>query len=148
MNTSRIVAFATGSVLLGFSLWWIPDASIPVPRYRSGTYADYLLAAKLFLAVHGGVLLGVIVYWVNRQRVGRKMNPMGIFKSGLIAELCISLGFLLVSAIHGLIALGSLEKGIGNLWGATIVLWLVLGTIVAAAVALLFYGVSGRRIAS
>jgi hypothetical protein len=148
MNASRIVAFATGALLLGFSLLLISGVSVPVPRHRTGTYADYLLAAKMILALHGGVFLGVVVYWVNRQRVGKKMNPMGIFKAGFIAELCISVAFTLVLAIHGLIAFGSMEKGVGNLWGAVIIFWLILGALVAAAVALLFYGFSGRRTVS
>ena len=145
MNASRIAAFATGALLLGFSLWLIRNASVPVPKFRTGTYADYLLFAKMFLAIHGGVFLGVVVYWVNRQRVGLKMNQMGIFKAGLWAEIGLSVAFIFVSAIHGLIAFGSMEKGVGNLWGAVLIFWMAFGALVSGAASLLFYGFSGRR---
>ncbi len=140
---TRIVALVIGALLIAFSFFWIPSVSVPV--YRTGTLVDYLLAAEMFLAIHGGVFLGVLVYWISRMRSGRNLSPRGIFKAGFLAELCLSATFVLGSGVYGLITFGSLEKGVGNLWGAVLILWLILGALVAAGVALLCYGFLGHR---
>src|SRR5882672_368995 len=94
---TRIVALVIGALLIAFSFFWIPSVSVPVPKYRTGTLVDYLLAAKMFLAIHGGVFLGVLVYGISRMRSGQKLSPMGIFKAGFLAELCLSVTFVLGS---------------------------------------------------
>jgi hypothetical protein len=45
--------------------------------------------------------------------------------------------------IYGLIASHSFEEGVGNLWGLIVIFWFVLGAVVAAGIAFLFFGLQG-----
>jgi len=136
---SRFLALAVGALLVGYPLLMLSTA-VPVPGYRTGTYADYRFAALGFLAIYGGVLLGILIYWLHLGKTGRKLTPVGVFRAGFFAEFVLSFTVVLGSGFYSLIASGSFDEGIGNLGGAILILWLMLGTAVSAGLALLFYG--------
>jgi hypothetical protein len=93
--------------------------------------------------VYGGVFVGVLVYWAIQKRTGQRSSPYGIFTAGACSGLALSVAFVICSGIYGLIVSGSFEKGIGNLWGMIVILWLLFGAVVAAGIALLFFGLQG-----
>jgi hypothetical protein len=97
------------------------------------------------LAVVGSALLGLLLYQLHLGRTGRKLTPSGVFTACILAELVMSVAFVLGSGVHSLITSGSFERGIGNLAGLLLTLWLILGTAVSAGIALLFYGLQDPK---
>ena len=133
---TRLIALVLGLVLVGYPAFMISTLMISLPQYRTGTFADYQDAVYGFLAIYGGVLLGMLVYWLNRNRMGRGLTPLGLFRAGFFAELVLSVTFLLgVELVR--------KEGIGNFGPVILIVWLMAGTAVAGGVALLFYAWKG-----
>ena len=134
---TRLIALVLGLVLVGYP-------ALPISTLNStGRGPDYQGVVYGFLAIHGGVLLGMLVYWLNRNRMGRGVTPLGLFRAGFFAELVLSVTVLLGRGFYSLMASGSFGEGIGNLWPLVLILWLMAGTAVAGGVALLFYAWKG-----
>jgi uncharacterized membrane protein YecN with MAPEG domain len=68
------------------------------------------------------------------------MRPAEIFKAGVWGAFAVGAVFVVGAGVHGLTTQGSFEKGIGNLWGLVLIFAALLGALVSAGVALLFYG--------
>lgn len=139
----RILRLAIGALLVGFPAWMIYGMTIPVPKYRTGGYVDFLMFAYTLLAVYGGVFIGILIYWASQKRTGQRLSPLGIFIAGAVCSLAFSIAFVIGCGIYGLIVHGSFERGVGNLWGLIVIFWVLFGGVVAAGVGLLFFGLRG-----
>lgn len=137
---TRIFALVAGIVLIGYPAWLLGDITIPVPKYRKGGYADFLLFTQVVLAVYGGVLLGIAVHWAAAKRSGQRLVPFGLFRAGIYGVLAACVVFFAGGIVYGLMKYGAFEKAVGgNLWGLIVIFWLVSGASVSAGLALLFY---------
>jgi hypothetical protein len=135
----KIFAVIAGLVLIVFPVWWLEKTAIPLPAYRKGGFADYAYLVYAVLAVYGGVLFGIAVQIVRAKRT----TPSGVFKAGLGGVLAVIIAFFTIGGIYGLMRFGSVEKGIGSLWGLVAIFWAVFGALVSAGLALLFYAWRG-----
>ena len=141
---TRIAAMIAGLVLIGCPAWWLAATTIPVPIYRTHGYADFLFLAQTSLAIYGSVLLGIAVHWVRARRSGQPSFPIEIFKAGMYGVLAACIVFFGGGSLYSLAKYGSFEKAIGgNLWGMLAIFWAVLGALVSAGIALLFYAWRG-----
>jgi hypothetical protein len=141
---TRIAAMIAGLLLIICPGLWLMEVSVPVPKYRKGGSADYLFFGRLLLAIYGSVLLGVAAYWVRANRSGQPLLPNEIFKAGMFGVLAACIVFFVGGSIYGIAKYGAFEKAIGgNLWGMLAIFWGVLGALVSAGIALLFYAWRG-----
>ena len=115
--------------------------SLPVPRFRTGSYIDFLTFAGTLITIYGGVLLGITVQWARRGRRWQRLRSFEVFKAGVWGAVAVGVVFLAGAGVRGLTTQGSFEKGIGNLWGLVLILAAVFGALVSGGVALLFHGV-------
>ena len=140
---TRIAALVAGLLLIAGPSWWLVDLSVPVPKYRKGGFADFLILGQLLFAIHGTVLLGVAVAWVRANRSRQPFLPIEVFKAGMFGVAAACTVFFVGGSIYGIAKYGSFEKAIGNLWGMMAIFWVVLGALVSAGIALLFYAWRG-----
>jgi hypothetical protein len=139
----RIAAIIAGLLLIGCPAWWLAATTIPVPKYRTHGYADFLFLGQTLLAIYGSVLLGIAVYWVRAKRSGQPSFPIEIFKAGMYGVLVACIVFFGGASLYGIAKYGSPDKVIGNLWGMLVIFWGILGAFVSAGIALLFYAWRG-----
>ena len=132
-----------GVLLIGGPLWMLYGLTVPVPKFRTGGPHDFVVLAWAVLAVYGGNLAGMLTYWVVQRRAGQHSTPLGIFVAGSCSSLILSIAFVVCRGIQGLIASHSFEAGVGNLWGLIVIFWFSLGTVAAAGIALLLFGLQG-----
>jgi hypothetical protein len=141
---TRIAALIAGVLLIACAGLWLMEVSVPVPKYRKGGAADFVLLGWALFAIYGSVLLGVVVYWVRANRSGQPVLPNQVFKAGMFGVLAGCIMFFVGGSIYGIAKYGSFEKAIGgNLWGMLVIFWAVLGALVSAGIALLFYASRG-----
>jgi hypothetical protein len=140
---TRIAAIIAGLVLIACPALWLATVTIPVPKYRKGGYADFLFLGQALFAIYGSVLLGVAVYWIRANRSGQPSFPIEIFKAGMLGVLAVCIVFFGGGSLYGLAKYGSFDKVIGNLWGMLVIFWGILGALVSAGIALLFYAWRG-----
>src|SRR2546421_11667003 len=84
---TRIAAMIAGLVLIGCPAWWLAATTIPIPKYRTHGFADFLFLGQTLLAIYGSVLLGGVVHWVHANRGGQQLFPIEIFKAGMYGVL-------------------------------------------------------------
>ena len=137
----RLFGIVVGFALIGYPPFLIYAISVPVPRFRTGTYVDFLTFTGTIVGVYGGVLLGIVVLWARVGRVWQRLRPVAVWQSGVWGALAVSVLFVVGAGVRGLATQGSFEKGIGNLWGLLLILPAVFGALVSGGVALLFNGV-------
>ena len=141
---TRILALVASIVLIGYPAWLLREITVPLPAYRKGGYADFLLFAQALLAIYGGVLLGTVVHWARASRSGHRLFPFGLFKAGTYGVLAVCIVFFAGGIVYGLMKYGAFDKAVGgNLWGLIVIFWLVLGAFVSAGLALLLYAWRG-----
>ena len=141
---TRILALVAGLLLIAAPAWWLREAAVPVPAYRKGGYADFVFLGQALLAVYGGVLLGVVAYWARARRTARAVTPFGLIKAGVGGVRALGFVFFVGGAIYSQATYGSFDKAIGgNLWGLLVIFWAILGALVSAGLALLFYAWRG-----
>jgi hypothetical protein len=136
----RFLAIVVAVALIGYPPFLIYAITVPVARFRTGSYVDFLTFAGTVFAIYGGVLLGLAVHWARVSRVWQRLRPVGVFKAGVWGALAVGIVFVVGAGVHGLTTQGSFEKGIGNLWGLVLIFAALFGALVSAGVALLFYG--------
>ena len=136
----RLLAIVVGIALIGYPPFLLYDMTVPVPRFRTGTYADFVTFAGTLLAIYGGVLLGVAVHWVRAGRAWQRVRPVELFKAGVWGAVAVAAAFVVGAGVHGLATQGSFEKGIGTLWGLVLIFAALFGALVSAGIALLFHG--------
>jgi hypothetical protein len=140
---TRIAALIAGLLLIAGPAVWLMEVTIPVPKYRKGGYADFLFYWQTLLAIYGSVLLGVAAYWIWANRSGQPPFPIGAFKAGMYGVLVACIVFFGGASLYGIAKYGSADKAIGNLWGMLAIFWGILGALVSAGIALLFYARRG-----
>jgi hypothetical protein len=140
----RILALIAGIVLIGFPAWLLGNITVPLPAYRKGGFADFHFYAQALLAVYGSVLLGIVVHWAQANRSGQRLFPFGLLMAGIFGVLAVCIALFAGGIVYGLMKYGAFEKAIGgNLWGLVVIFWVVLGALVSAGIALLFYAWRG-----
>ena len=136
----RLLAIAVAAALFAYPLFLIYSMTVPVERFRTGTYTDLLTFAGTVVAVYGGVLSGVAVQWVRGGRRLQNVRPGKVFKAGVWGAVAVATVVVVGSGVQCLATQGSFEKGIGNLWGLVLIFAALFGSFVSAGVALLLYG--------
>ena len=136
----RVLAIVVAVALIGFPAFLIYAITVPVARFRTGSYVDFLTFVGTVFAIYGGVLLGIAVHWARVGRAWQRVRPVEVFKAGVWGAFVVGAVFVVGPGVHGLTTQGSFEKGIGNLWGLVLIFAALLGALVSAGVALLFYG--------
>jgi hypothetical protein len=140
---TRIAALIAGLVLFLCPGLWLLDFS-GVAKYRNGGSDGFLFLGLTLFAIYGSVLFGVTVFWVRANRSGQPFLLNKVFKAGMWGVLAGCIVFFVGGSIYGLAKYGSFEKVIGgNLWGLLAIFWGVLGALVSAGIALLFYAWRG-----
>ena len=141
---TRIAALIAGLLLIVCPGLWLMEVTVPVPKYRKGGSADFVLLSWALFAIYCSVLFGIVVSWVRANRSGQPVLPNQVFKAGMFGVLAACIVFFVGGSIYGIAKYGSFEKAIGgNLWGLLAIFWGVLGAIVSAGIALLFYAWRG-----
>jgi hypothetical protein len=137
---TRIAALIAGVLLIACPGLWLMEVSVPVPKYRKGGAADFVLLGWALFAIYGSVLFGVAVSGVRANRSGQPFLPNQVFKAGMFGVLAGCIVFFVGGSIYGIAEYGSFDKAIGgNLWGLLAIFWAVLGALVSAGIALLFF---------
>ena len=140
----RIAAIVTGLFLIALPAWWLREVTIPLPAYRTGGYADFLFFWQALLAIYGSVLLGIAVHWARTKRSGRPSSLFGLFKAGMLGVLVVCVIFFIGGSAYGIAKYGAFDMAIGGtLWGMLVIFWGILGALVSAGIALLFYAWQG-----
>lgn len=137
----RLIAIVVAAALIGYPPFLLYAITVPVARFRTGGYVDFLTFAGSVFAIYGGVLIGVTVHWARVGQVWQRMRPLEILKAGVWGALAVGVAFVVGAGVHGLATRGSFEKGIGNLWGLVLIFAVLFGGLVSGGVALLFHGV-------
>src|SRR5262249_46311087 len=135
-------------VLIVFPVWWLEHTVVPLPPYRTGGFVDYFHLIYAALAVYGSVCFGIAVQIVRAKRTMRPLYPSGLFKAGLSGVVGGVIAFFTSAGVYGLMTFGEFSRLIGTLWGPVAIFWIILGALVSAGLALLFYawpGVGGVR---
>jgi hypothetical protein len=143
---TRIAAMIAGLVLIGCPAWFLTVTTIPVPKYRTHGYADFLFLAQTSLAIYGSVLLGIALLWVRAKQRGLPSFPVEILIAGIFGVIAACIVFFGGGGLYSLAKYGSFYKAIGgNLWSMLVIFWGILGAFVSAGMALLFYAWRGPR---
>jgi hypothetical protein len=137
----RFVAIVVAVVMIGYPPFLIYAITVPVPRFRTGSYVDFLAFAGTMSAIYGGVMLGVAVHWARVGRAWQRLRPVGVLKAGVSGAVAVGVGFVVSAGVHGMATRGSFEKGIGNLWGLVVIFALLFGALVSGGMALLLHAI-------
>jgi hypothetical protein len=140
----RYIAIVAAIALIGYPAFLIYGMTVPVPRFRTGRPVDFLSFVATILAVYGGVLLGVATLWVRTGLAWDRLRPLEVFKAGIWGPCAIASAVVIGAGLRGLIARGSFQEGIGNLWGLLVIFALLFGALVSGGTALLFRGARPR----
>ena len=130
----ELLAGVLGLLLLVGPIRLVYDMTVPVPKYRTGSFADFRSFVLTCLTVYGGAAGGILCDWWYRARQRQPGRAFAVFRAGFIGA---------IVAVGVALAIASLEKGPGNLWGLIVILGAVFGAIVAAGTALLWYALHG-----
>ena len=136
----RFLAIVVAVALIGYPPFLLYEMSIPVPEFRTGTYADFLTFAGAIFVIYGGVLIGVAVHWARVGRAWQGLLPVEVFKAGVWGALAVGVLFVVGSGVRSLMTQGSFEKGTGNLWPLVLIFALLFSALVSGGMALLLYG--------
>ena len=125
----RVLSGALGLLLLLAPLLLVYNATVPVPEYRTRTYADYQTFIVFCLLVYGGAAVGILVQWRRYANNRRPISAETTFWAGSIGAM-VAIGIALIAA--------SVKEGPGNLWGLVVIFGGVFSAIVGAGAALLW----------
>jgi hypothetical protein len=141
---TRILALIAGIVLIGFPAWLLGNITVPLPAYRKGGFADFHLYAQVLLAVYGSVLLGIVVHWARPNRSGQRLFPFGLLMAGIFGVLAVCIALFAGGIVYGLRSTVRSTRQLEEISGGLVVIfWVVLGALVSAGIALLFYAWRG-----
>jgi len=74
----KILAVIVALVLIIFPVWWLENATVPLPAYRRGGFADYAYLVYSVLTVYGSVLLGIAVRLIRAKWARQPVSPFGV----------------------------------------------------------------------
>src|SRR5207253_906115 len=132
-------AMLAAILLLALPAFWLFELTVPVPQFRAHNVTDFQFFATAFGVIYGGVALGVVVYWASARAFGSALRPLGILQAGVSGAVASSLIVVFGSGVYGLVAFGSFELGVRNLWGLIVILLVLLGAFVTGGLALLWF---------
>jgi len=137
----RFVSSMAGTALCLVPAFFFFTVLVPVPQYRSGTYADFTGAAGSCLTLYGGEVLGILVLWWQPEPgrlTGRRVFWAG-FWGGVIAISLVTAGQFLFRWVAGE------SVSVGNLWGLVVIFGAAFSAMVAAGAGMAWYGVHGSH---
>ena len=102
---------AAGILLVVTPLFMVYGMTVPVPPYRTGTFADYQAFLVSCLTVYGGAVLGIAVRLWREPGRASTIDGRSIFRAGVTGGLV---------AVGVALALAFLQSGAGNLWGLVV----------------------------
>jgi Kef-type K+ transport system membrane component KefB len=133
MTMRRLLAGAAGVLLVVIPPLMLYGITVPVPQYRTGTFADYEAFVVSCLTVYGGVALGITVRWLRDRRKEPIISGRSVFRAGFTGALVV-IGIALV--------LASMRSGsLGNLWGLVVIFGGVFAATVSAGARLVWYAI-------
>jgi hypothetical protein len=130
----RLLGGAAGVLLVVIHPAMLYGMTVPVPQYRTGTYADYQAFFVSCLTIYSGVVLGIAAGWWRRPRKAPTVSGGGVFRAGFIGG---------VVAVGVALALSSIRSGPGNLWGLVIIFGGVFAATVSAGAGLVWHAIHG-----
>jgi hypothetical protein len=126
----RLSSGVAGTLLLVAPAWMLFSTMVPVPQFRSGTYADYLAVVRACLTLYGGASIGIVVLWWRSARRRQSITGLGVFLASIVGAI----------AATGTAIVGS---GGGNLWGVVVIFGGAFSAIIGAGAGLVWYAVHG-----
>jgi hypothetical protein len=130
----RLLFGAIGALLLVVPSVMAYNVTVPVPQYRTRTFADYHSFRLTCLTLYGGAAIGILVHWQLRARERQTLSGGSVFSAGSTGA---------VVAVSVALTVAAVDEGLGNLWGLVVILGGVLGAIVAAGAGLLWHALHG-----
>jgi predicted membrane channel-forming protein YqfA (hemolysin III family) len=130
----RLLFGAIGALLLVVPSLMAYSITVPVPQYRTRTFADYHAFFLTCLTVYGGAAIGILVQWQLRARERETLSGGSVFLAGATGA---------VLAVGVALTLASIDEGPGNLWGLVVILGGVFGAIVGAGAGLVWHALQG-----
>ena len=109
--------------------------TVPVPQYRTGTFADYQAFLVACLTVYGGVALGIVVRWW-RPPQGSAISGRSVFRAGFTGGLV---------AVGVALALAAMRSGLGNLWGLIVIFGGIFAAAISAGAGLFWHAIRPAR---
>jgi hypothetical protein len=135
---TRIAALIAGLLLIGCPTLWL------INGFGKGGSEGFVILGWVLFAIYGSVLLGIATSWVRANRTGQPLLPNQVFKAGMFGVAAACIVVFVAGGIYGIAKYGSFDKVIGgNLWGMVVIFWAVLGALVSAGIALLFFAWRG-----
>ena len=131
----RLLTGATGVLLVVTPPAMLYGMTVPVPQYRTGTFADYQAFLVACLTVYGGVALGIAVRWW-RPPQGPVISGRSVFRAGFTGGLV---------AVGVGLALAAMRSAPGNLWGLVVIFGGVFAATISAGAGLFWYAIRPQR---
>lgn len=122
---SRLLTGIAGALLLAAPAWMLLGMTVPVPRFRTGTMADYATLLRSCVVIYGGAALGIVVQRLRGAGRSRAMTGVDVFRA------CLAGG---IAATAAAIAVA----GGGNLWGLVVIFGAGFSAVVGAGGGLLW----------
>jgi len=122
----RLVSGVAGVLLLIAPVWMLTNVMMPVPQYRTGTYADYAAAVRACLTLYGGATAGFLIEWWRSARRGQTAAGRRVF-GACVAGAMVAIGVILVAAGGG-----------GNLVGVVVIFGAAFAAIIGAGARLVW----------
>ena len=143
----RILAIASAVPLIGYPVVMIYRLTVSQVESHRPIYYELIVFAIVLLIIHGGVLLGITVYWARARRTRRRLRHIKAFAAGVLGALAGFIIYIVVSVVHVLITQGSFGKGWGNLLPVALIFDMLFGVLVSGGITLLLYGLrpSGEK---
>jgi hypothetical protein len=88
----RFLSIVIGAALIGYPPFLIYAITVPVARFRTDRYVDFLAFGGTVLAIYGGVFVGIAVHRVVVGRAWQRLRPLEVLKAGVRGALFSSSG--------------------------------------------------------
>jgi hypothetical protein len=126
----RVLLTVAGALLLIAPAWWLLATMVPVPKYRTGTSADYFAAFRACLTLYGGAVIGMLVQWARGARRAEPISGRDVFVACLVGAI-VAVGIVTIAG------------GGGTLSGLVVIFGGVFGVFIGAGGALIWHGFRG-----
>ena len=113
----RSVLFIVGLLLVLAPIWLLFGFTVPVKRYRTGSFEDYAGLLRACITLYAGSAFGLVMLWL-RGEPWRRSHIIVVAAVGAV--------------IGALIAI--VRSGAGTLWGLVVIFAFVLGGVVGVGV--------------
>ena len=131
----ELVFGVLGALLVVAPGWMLFNTMVPVPEYRTGTFADYSGAVRACLTLYGGAMFGSLVLWMRRTQQPQPTSLRDVFRASFFGAMA-AIGLVILAAGGG-----------GNLVGVVVIFGAVFSAIIAVGVALVWQAVARGKAA-